>query len=96
MTTTAAKLQAITSLKFPQTRKQLETYLAMTGDLRHYIQHYAQKSEALQQRKTALLHGSPIKGGPRRAWSNQTLLCQPTETELRAFDTLQAKFQNPC
>lgn len=37
MTTTAAKLQAITSLKFPQTCKQLETYLGVTGDLRHYL-----------------------------------------------------------
>ncbi|KAJ5217183.1 hypothetical protein N7468_010191 [Penicillium chermesinum] len=37
MTTKVDKLQAITSLKFPRTLKQLETYLGLTGAYRHYI-----------------------------------------------------------
>jgi hypothetical protein len=36
MTTQASKLKAIASLTFPKNCKQLETYLGMTDDFRHY------------------------------------------------------------
>jgi len=88
ITTTDEKVKAIRSLLFPRTYKQLETYLGMTGDLRHYIRGYAYKAEPLQARKTALLKGSPMKGAPRRAWSERSQLNEPTESEMRAFQTL--------
>ncbi|CRL21462.1 unnamed protein product [Penicillium camemberti] len=62
ISTTAEKVKAITSLIFPRIYKQLETYLRMTGDLRHYIKNYIHKSEPLQTRKTKLLKGAPVKG----------------------------------
>ncbi|KAJ5675356.1 hypothetical protein N7462_008253 [Penicillium macrosclerotiorum] len=89
------KLHAITSLEFPRTCKQLETYLGMTGEFRHYIQSYAQKSGPLQLRKTALLRGSPTKGGERKQWSRQATLAQPTDAEIQSFKTLQDEFKNP-
>ncbi|KAI3088816.1 hypothetical protein CBS147333_10369 [Penicillium roqueforti] len=95
MSTTAEKVKAITSLVFPRTCKQLETYLGMTGDLRHYIKSYAQKSEPLQVRKTNLLKGSPIKGPQRRAWSAQAILNEPSQAELESFRLLQAEFHEP-
>ncbi|KAJ5859710.1 hypothetical protein N7534_004987 [Penicillium rubens] len=54
MTTKEEKLRTIRSLSFPRTCKQLETYLGMTGDIRHFIYQYAVKAEPLQLRKTAL------------------------------------------
>lgn len=78
------KLAAIRSLPFPRTCKHLETYLGMCGDLRHFIQGYAAKAAPLQQRKTDLLRGSPIKGAPRRKWAASAQLlkthqCRATE-----------------
>lgn len=95
MSTTAEKVKAITSLVFPRTCKQLETYLGMTGDLRHYIKNYAHKSEPLQTRKTKLLKGAPVKGTQRRAWSAQTILTEPSYAELESFRLLQSEFQEP-
>ncbi|KAJ5752832.1 hypothetical protein N7520_008426 [Penicillium odoratum] len=95
ITTDAHKLRAITSLSFPRTCKQLETYLGMTGDLRHFIPHYARIAEPLQLRKTALLKGSPVKGGPRRAWSNRSVIDRPSNAELEAFTALQNEFRKP-
>lgn len=41
MTTKEEKLEAILTLEFPRTCKQLETYLGMTSEFRHCIEHYA-------------------------------------------------------
>ncbi|KAJ5232494.1 hypothetical protein N7468_005450 [Penicillium chermesinum] len=92
MTTKADKLQAITSLQFPRTLKQLETYLGLTGAYRHYIAKYASKAEPLQKRKTLLLKDAPSKGAARRNLSMRTILDEPSKEELEAFATLQAEF----
>ncbi|KAJ5689576.1 hypothetical protein N7462_003968 [Penicillium macrosclerotiorum] len=92
MSTRADKLHAITTLKFPHTLKQLETYLGLTSAYRHYIAKYAHKAEPLQQRKTTLLKNAPSKGAPRRNLSLRTILNEPTQSELDSFATLQAEF----
>jgi hypothetical protein len=74
LSTPKEKLQAIAELKFPSTLQQLDTYLGMTGDLRHIIRNYAQRVKPLQDRKTLLLKGSPVAGRPRQQWALRTLL----------------------
>jgi uncharacterized protein YycO len=70
-------------------------YLSMTGEFRQWIQGYATKINPLQQRKTELLKGSPVKGAPRKRWSATTRLLQPTDSELNAFRILQDEFRSP-
>jgi hypothetical protein len=76
-----------TALDFPRTCKQLETYLGMTGEFRHYIEDYTHKAAPLHERKKALMKDSPTKGAPRRAWSARSVLNNPPEDELRPTGT---------
>ena len=54
LATAADKLTAISQLAFPQTLRQLEKYLGMTGYLRQYIPYYSAIVRPLQLRKTCL------------------------------------------
>ena len=54
ITTAEEKIRAITALKFPGTLRELETFLGLTGWLRSSIPRYAQRAQALQDRKTRL------------------------------------------
>lgn len=92
MTTTQEKLEAILSLRFPQTFKHLEAYLGKTGYLRQYVSYYAQKADSLQQRKTRLLKDAPVKGQARKKYSARTLLTEPSSEELDSFNQLQSAF----
>ena len=56
------RIAALRKLSFPETLKDLETYLGLTGWLRQYIPYYAQRTEPLQDRKTALLRKGPTAG----------------------------------
>ena len=47
------KLKAIADLHFPTTLKQLESFLGMTGALRHRIERYDAIIAPLESRKTA-------------------------------------------
>lgn len=89
LATTEEKLAAIAKLKFPTTLRQLETYLALTGWLREYVEHYAKKAEPLQLRKTALLKGAPIAGTARRAYASKTKFLNPTNEERESYSQLQ-------
>ncbi|KAJ6126071.1 hypothetical protein N7471_010564 [Penicillium samsonianum] len=93
LSTPKEKLKAIFDLQFPDTLKKLETYIGMTGDLRHVIPNYAQKVEPLQQRKTLLLKGGPLAGRTRQQWAQKTRLTSPTDTEINAFKCLQDNFR---
>ena len=86
------KLEAISKLEFPKTLKHLETYLGKTGWLRQYVPYYAQKAEALQQRKTLLLQASPNKGGARKSFSARTNIYDPSPNEIDSFNQLQGAF----
>ena len=95
LTTAADKLEAILALAFPQTLKQLETYLGKTGWLRQYVPYYAQKALPLQERKTRLLRQAPNKGRPRQQHSRRTPVDDPSPTEIDAFNQLQGAFSRP-
>lgn len=93
LTTTRERTEALTSLKFPQTLKELEHYLGLTGWLRHFVPHYAAITEPLQKRKTLLLKESPSnKGSARKEYSKRTGLDLVSQAEQEAFDRLQSIF----
>lgn len=67
----------------------------MTNWLQQYIPYYAAKIRPLQQRKTFLLKGAPLKGRKRKNFTARTELHDPTPTELEAFHNLQQHFKDP-
>src|SRR5436189_4309518 len=95
LSTDAEKLEAISRLEFPETLKQLEIYLGLTGYLRQYIPFYAAISGPLQDRKTLLLQKGPTAGSQRRNFSLQTPLLDPPEAELLSFKSLQELLSKP-
>jgi len=61
------KIAAISSTTFPvNLLRELETYLGMTGWLRHFIPYYAQLTETLQVQKSASLEKGPTVGHARK------------------------------
>lgn len=92
--TTEAKLDALKSLTFPRTLADLEHYLGITGCFRHRIEHYAQKSQALQDLKTSMLRGGPSKGRLRKAYTTSSGI-EPTINQLEAFRMLQKHLTDP-
>lgn len=90
------KLKAISSLHFPKTLRQLETYLGLIGWLREYVEKYARIAEPFTARKTALLKGSPLFGNARQAYSSKMRFSDPMPAELEAFRLLQAALSKPC
>ena len=96
LSTSEEKLAAITSLRFPKTLRELETFLGLTGWLRSSIPKYAQRANALQQRKTELTKTIPkeSKGHTRKRQSGSSFY-EPTEAEIRAFKDLQGAFASP-
>jgi hypothetical protein len=95
LTATKDKVQAILALKFPTTLSQLDTYIGMTNWLQQYIPYYAAKIRPLQQQKTFLLKGAPLKGRKRKNFAAWSELHNPTPTELEAFNNLQQHFKDP-
>jgi len=95
MHTTEFRTQGFRDMKFPETLKQLETYLGATGFLRNLIPYYAQISEPLQKRKTAMLAqgravGRVVPGNPgkRQAYTRSARI-DPSPQELASFEELQ-------
>lgn len=95
LSTAEDKVKALRDIQFPRMLKDLETYLGLTGWLQQYISYYAQVSEPLQARKTALLKGSPKEGNARKAYAGKTFLEKPTEEEIKSFEALQSVFVKP-
>lgn len=54
MVTAEQKIEAISHIVFPESLRDLERYLGLTGWLRNYIPYYAQLAAPLQWRKMAL------------------------------------------
>lgn len=96
LSTSEEKLAAITSLKFPRSLRELETFLGLTGWLRSSIPRYAQRAYPLQQRKTDLTKSIPkeSKGHTRKRQSGSSLY-EPTVIEIRSFKDLQEAFSSP-
>lgn len=92
LTIVADKLFAISYLQFFRTLKHLETYLEKIDWLRNYVSYYAQKTNALQQRKTRLLKRSLSKDRARKAYSQKTSIETFIDAELDSFNQLQEFF----
>ena len=95
LSTDAKKLEAISHLQFPETLKELEIYLGLTGYLRQYVPFYAAVSAPLQDRKTLLLKKGPASGPQRRNFTQRTPLLNPTEAERLSFKSLQELLSTP-
>ena len=94
--TSEEKIEAIQSLKFPYSLRDLEIYLGLTGWLRSSIERYAQISEPLQNRKTNLTRNIVgTKGQARKRLSIKTLVETPTEAEMKAYDQIKERFASP-
>lgn len=97
MSTSKEKIQAITNLRFPETLRDLEIFLGLTGWLRSSIPSYAQLANPLQERKTLLTKGlgAGVKGPARKRTATKVLFYAPTEDEVEAFRRLQEAFASP-
>lgn len=94
MTTAEDKIAAISALKFPDSLRDLEIFLGMTGWLRPGVPRYAQRSEPLQKRKTLLTKAVSTKGTRRKSQATK-LLYDATSAEQEAFDDLKKAFASP-
>ena len=90
--TTTDKLKAIIELIFSKILKNLETYLEMINYFRDYVFYYAQKSEFLQRRKTALLRDKSIKKIARKKFSKRTILDESSQKKLIFYKILREDF----
>ena len=98
LATAEEKLAAITKLAFPQTLRQLEHYLGLTGYLRQYIPYYSAVAQPLQARKTMLnahLRSENKVGGARKRAASKLGISTATPKELEAFNHLQGLFSRP-
>jgi hypothetical protein len=89
------KLDAIASLEFPRTLKDLEIYLGLTGWLRRYVPNYSEVIKPLQERiaSTGISRGGSAT--IQQGLASRTDLENPTQAELDAFEKLQAVFRKP-
>ena len=98
LATSADKLAAIARLAFPQTLRQLDHYLGLTGYLRQYVPYYAAVVRPLQQQKIALtqsLRHRLLKGNAQKNTASRLGIDVPTPKELNAFHHLQSMFLKP-
>lgn len=101
LSTTKERLKAIADLKFPESLKDLETFLGMTGYMRHNVPMYASISEPLEQRKTLLLAQSRARESEngkapksrsktqRKHWAAGVKMLAPTRDEKESFQAIK-------
>ena len=77
LSTHQEKVKAIVGLKFPETLKQLEAYIGLTGWQRSHIPYYSQIIAPLEERKKSLLRDAPRKGNQRKRFSLKTTAFEP-------------------
>ena len=92
MSTTAEKIAAITSLRFPLSLRDLEIFMGLIGWLRSSIFRYAQRAQPLQERKTTLVKEVTTIGSARKRQAFKTYLYESTHEERAVFRDLQAAF----
>ncbi len=95
MHSTEDRIQSFRQLEFPTTLKALETYLKATGFLRTMIPYYAQISDALYRRKTAMFTEDRQKGrvvdknASKRAVYISSVCFESTINKRASFKELQ-------
>ncbi|PNS18780.1 hypothetical protein CAC42_5319 [Sphaceloma murrayae] len=91
LSTSEAKLEAIRSLQFPKTMKDLESYLGFTGWLRHFIPYYAQLVDPLQRRKTLMAKQAPVLKSARKLFTTSAEV-EADEELVESFMAVQKAF----
>ncbi len=94
LTTSTKKLVIISSFQFSQSLKKLEMYIELIKYLRNYVLYYAQMTESLQKRKTAL--SREVSKDLDNAWKTKTswiFLVNSIKKKLNVFQLLQKQFQ---
>ena len=96
LSTSEEKIAAISALTFPQSLRDLEIFLGLTGWLRSSIPRYAQRAMPLQKRKTELTQKLPkgAKGQHRKTQSIKSYY-EPSKQEVDAFLDLKQAFAKP-
>jgi len=94
LTTLMKKLVIINSFRFSQSFKKLETYIELIEYLRNYVSYYAQMTESLQKRKTALSKEvSKDLNNARKTKTSRIFLVNSIKKKLNVFQLLQKQFQ---
>ena len=93
--TSEEKLKIIISLRFPKSLRKLETFLRLIRWLRSFIFRYAQRVNALQQRKIELIKTilKEFKDHARKRQSSISVY-ESTESEVKSFQDLQKAFSS--
>ena len=93
LSTSKEKLKTIANLKFSKTFQNLKIYLEFTEWFRNYVSFFAQKSELLQMRKTALLRLSfTNKKQFRKTFSRGKIIDYVIEAKKDAYKQIQQTF----
>lgn len=93
LSNTEERVKAIRNIRMPNTLKNLEYYIGLTGFVRHLVPEYGIFVEPLQKRKTALLADGREKGktetrSKRRSYVTRASF-RPTPEETAAFQAIQ-------
>ena len=89
LTTTEAKAEAVSQIPFPKNVTELEHFIGLANWNRHLIPYFAQRIGPLQEAKTRLLKGGPIKGRERKVYANQTTIPEE-EVIISAFEDIRS------
>ena len=93
LTIAVDKLKIIIKLNFSYILKDLKIYLNFTKWLREFVTFYAQKTDALQRRKTLLLRQSSFnKRTIRKIYSKKTMINHFSVEKLESYRLLQKDF----
>ena len=88
------KLVIISSFRFSQFLKKLEMYIELIEYLRNYVSYYAQMTESLQKRKTALSKEvSKDLNNARKTKTSRISLVNSIKKKLNVFQLLQKQFR---
>ena len=94
MTSLKKQIAALWDLSFSETLKDFKIYLNLTDWLWQYISYYAQWTELLQNRKTALLHKDSTIRQTRKNYSKKTLIFNVNKLEKKMFEFIQKNFND--
>jgi hypothetical protein len=95
LATLRERAQAIQSLTFPTTLKQLEGFIGSANYNRTHIPHYAALIAPLEQLKRELLRESPAKGAQRKRYTAKFRLDSPTEAQKASFQGIKDALSGP-
>ena len=86
MTSSKKQIAALQDLSFSKTLKNLKIYLDLTEWFYQYISYYAQWTELLQNRKTALLCKDSTADQTRKNYLKKILISDVSKFEKKIFE----------